>query len=434
MKLLAVAAILMAVLMPLPAANRVIGFIDDDTAEVFDMGVLLENLFRFDFRDDEGTLSYYRQKQKQRLLDEAGIALDKAYASDNQSKIDAARESFLNAGLHAGTQPGLDEDIPASVFKEIEFDKRLYDWLALGDDQKLADYLLINGLDLLLMITSTGIDDLIRCRVFAFDGKASGIYEHISLSAERDFNEADLIMALMPYFYPPDSSLIIFDSARPAFASLASPDASPASAPAGTSGGYANQYQIVRPGIYEYFDEEEQGMKSIAVGSREAVHLCISPAAVKTSRVLVTGSSNQIEVWANGEKAGNAPLCIEGLSIPFTLAASQQSRKPLSFNASDEAMRHIHFDMEPDGMGSDSMEPDGTGYSEIYRKARNDFYWSFARSLIIFGTEVLISSAEGHGNFIKTAGFAVSGALLISLIDLISDLTDYYRAGITISR
>ncbi len=423
MKFIAVAAILMAALMPLPAADRVIGFIDDDAAEVFDMGVLLDELFRFDFREDEGTLSYYRQKQRQRLLDEAGIALDKAYASEDQSKIDTARKAFLNAGLYA-TQPDIDEGVPASVFKKIEFDQRLYDWLALGDDQRLADYLLINGLDLLLMMTSTSIDDLVRCRVFAFDGRTSRIYEHISLSAERDFNEADLIMALMPYFYPSDSSLIIFDSARPAFVSLASSDASLASSPAETAGGYARQYQIVRPGIYEYFDEKGEGMKSIVVSSREAVHLDISPAAVKTSGVLVTGSSNQIEVWANGKKAGNVPLRIEGLSSPFTLAASRQSRKPLSFNASDEAMRHIHFD----------MGPDGTDDSEGYRKARNDFYWSFARSLMIFGAEVLISSAEGYGDFVKTAGFAVSGALLISLIDLLSDLADYYRAGITISR
>ena len=80
------------------------------------------------------------------------------------------------------------------------------------------------------------------------------------------------------------------------------------------------------------------------------------------------------------------------------------------------------------------LKPQWMDDTGLYEKAKDDFYGSFARSLLIFGLRIAAGSLGGSGSqWYEAAGIALDGALVLSLTDLAAKLIEYYRCSEYIS-
>lgn len=415
--------------LPLPAVGRDVLLIDDDKAGALELEGLIGACFPSDFRTDSGTLAFYAAKRERLERNKAGAALDAAYKSGDPEKVAQARQalepyfsSSLSSSSSSGAAPqagkgGGDEGgSPGEVDgrtclrtvapgeEEAAFLRRAF---ATGDERAVSDYVLANGADMAILLASETSRSLVRSRIFVYErGEVAKVYERIESEKEKSSDEAQALFALVPYFFPPDSSLVVFDRTAPDFETLR---------PRGP-------YLVARPGTYSYNDENIGGRGYLQVPPSQIVHLSYFHQKRVPSPLLATGFSNGIEIRANGALLGRTPVMLDGLMSPFSLTASMEGRKSLSFQ-SDKPLKELDIRLLPASLGR----------NELYEKARDGFYWAFARTIALFGGRVLASSLAGEGEAWKVAGLALEGAVWISVVDLIRDLFDYYRAGINIS-
>lgn len=399
-KLIALFFVMVAVLSLAFASERTVGLIESDDCDAFDLEALIARCFPADFRTDDALIASRKAKQESQQRQVFEKALDAAYQKENNEAVIQASDNLSGFVLN------FDETAPITKTLLVDYSDSLLKMFTSNDSEALSDYCIANSLDILILMTSRKINNLIRCRIFVFETEPIKVYEHICLETDIDFKDEDAVFSLMPYFYPSESSLIVFDDAVPEFASIKA----------------NGEFAVARPGTYEYQDANDEKTKMLEVPQKQIVHLSYSHDSAQYASILVTGSSQKTSIKANGSDFGNVPIVLDNLSIPFTMTASESGFKTQHLQSSSDASQ-IHF----------SMTPSWLSENVLYQKARDDFYWSFARSLVIFGAEVLISSMEDKNPAYKAAGIAVSGALAISLVDLFGNLFDYYRTSVRVA-
>lgn len=377
------------------AIQRNIVLIDDDQLDLLEIQPVVKQCFKYDFRDDASSVNHRESVRLQVLVNDIGKELDKAYKEENLDLINQTRQRLQNPQLKE------DDSIFISNFTDSVSDSGLYGAVSQNDNDYIDAFMKSKGHDLMIFITSSKINDLLRLRVFVYEQKLDKVYEHICLESEQDFDEAEVVASLVPYFYPADCSLLVLDEG---ISNIKTVD-------------FYGRYAVVRPGIYESEDSSQ-----LIVEPSQILHLKGQPEVMKSSSILITSSMDDVSLFSNGKMFGKAPLVLDDLEAPFSIIARADGYKPVSFLSSGNDSS-CHFDMKPSWVGDKSM----------YDKARKDFYWSFASTLFLFGANVFLSSMESQKTGFKAAGLAVSGGLAISLVDLFFNLMDYYRTSINIS-
>lgn len=389
------AVILLAVIAPvLFASSLAVGCFIEDGLDIFDIPSLLETYFAYDLRDDSASLAFHSARNAAEQYNALGKALDRALSSEEADEIAKARlalESF---------EAGDDDSGRPCSFSYMQLTDEIRSAFESGDSIFLDDWMLANGLDILLWFSSTTRDRLVRYRIRVYDKSLHVVYDRLSDLAEIDFQSAEAVLSLLDFFYPADAGILVFDAVIPGFLSIE---------PEG-------EMAVLRAGLYSYEDLNTGRTELIEVRPRQVTHLMYTDPPSPTFSLLVTGDSNSIRLNIDGTDKGSLPLNLDGVSLPLRLNASAEGMMSFSAQLTGDT-KELQINLIPAGLGDIGD----------YDRARKDFYRSFARTLALFGLEVAFSSFRETKPFMSAASYAGAGALAISVVDLLSDLFDYYR-------
>ena len=123
------------------------------------------------------------------------------------------------------------------------------------------------------------------------------------------------------------------------------------------------------------------------------------------------------EVLIGGKAVGRTPLLIDSYSVPTSVR--------FSLDGYSDAV--IGLTEKKDGI-SVSLKPAWMADKDILKETKDNFYAAFARSLLIFGAKIGTRTLnKGDNRFLTGLDVAASGALTVSLVDMVGCLIDYYR-------
>lgn len=123
------------------------------------------------------------------------------------------------------------------------------------------------------------------------------------------------------------------------------------------------------------------------------------------------------DVLIGGKKMGSTPLEVESYSVPTSIRLSHEGYSDAVIGLTNKK-NAISISLKPAWMADKS----------ILKENKDDFYASFAWSLIIFGAKIVSRTLnDGESKFLSVLDIAASGALTISIADMVGCLIDYYR-------
>ena len=75
-----------------------------------------------------------------------------------------------------------------------------------------------------------------------------------------------------------------------------------------------------------------------------------------------------------------------------------------------------------------SLKPMWMSDETLLKEEKDEFYAGFARSLLIFGAKIALSTFnDGNNKVLGALDGIATGMLTVSFIDLVGSLVDYYR-------
>lgn len=392
-------------LISLFAMENKVGVMISDPENVLDFYSILSSTFVNDFKNDESSIEERLAGEKQASVNKIGKELHVAYQKEDYAVIAQKKEELEEASR----AEGLPLESNANSFILLDGNQQVNDAFLTDKPDFLSDYCLTQGLDCLFYAVGQRIGDLIRYRVFYFEGTVRKIYEHIYQESGYDISEDEFVLALVPVFYPDGSSLIVFTQDIPDFVTTSFP----------------NQRNVVRPGTYEYTTGEDgNGKATMEIAPGTLNYLDFQKPKEEVKNLLVTASSNKVSLFSDGKNLGYAPLLLQEVEIPFQLLASQEGKGSLSIQTTSRNMDSLFFDMNPQWMSQDG----------IYSDSRQAFYESFFRTILFFGANVLFKSFSEENTFFEASSFVMQGAIAVSFVDLFTKMFDYYANSKYISR
>lgn len=238
-------------------------------------------------------------------------------------------------------------------------------------DEDLAIKSKLESLDKIIFLFTENLQLLKRVRLYVYERET----DQLSLvfnKIEEIITDEQIVFALMPYFYSEGSSLLVH------------PDKSLSPIDAG--------------------DEYEKS---------SIIYLEEDKIEKETVDLVVTGFSNSINLEVDGQVKGKLPLFIENVEVPFVLDAFVEGFDSSLIQA-NKSLKQVHF----------SLLPQELSKSIDYDESRKGFYTNFALSLGLFGLKVLSLNIDS-----KLLTTFVDGAIVISILDLVSSLFDYYNSS-----
>ena len=147
----------------------------------------------------------------------------------------------------------------------------------------------------------------------------------------------------------------------------------------------------------------------------------VSSIASKLSPILLSDlkitSDPEAEVFIGGVSMGRTPLTVESYSLPASVRLTSEGY-------SDSV---IGLTSQVPGI-SVSLKPKWMADEAILKENKDGFYAAFARSLLIFGAKIVSRTLNnGDNRFLSALDIAASGALTVSIVDMVGCLIDYYR-------
>ena len=349
-------------------------------------------------------------------LKASGEALAKAYDSEVASEIEAARQSFEAMDSQASSSSGVDLGFDVGASLDVA--------LVSFSDSSLDMSNVISSKDLLTLdyISSTSKADLIlipligelagfkHLALYAYsvcDKSLSLVYEELSQSSS-EFS-LQVLLRLGALFDKNDVSVLTFDGLVQG--SSVTVDGSEVT--------LLDSTLVLTSGPHTF---------DIALTGYETKHLktnletnTVSTLFVEMNKVvydsLEVTSTPSATVSFDGAVLGTTPYTITGYTLPLLLnfSADGYVNKTVSLNSETKSI-------------SVSLKPTWLNDEASYEKARNRFYNSFARSLVIFGLKIVSKSfSSNYNEFWMAANTVCSGALFLSLTDLAGNLINYYK-------
>lgn len=352
-----------------------------------------------------------------------GEALAKAYSSEDPAAIEEARKKYDEFVAYDNDDPEWDavSEGPFNVsFVDVPGSLDGLDLVqAVAEDDvftlDLACYL--SGCDMLVVQVENVIGGFGHSALYIYQaayGSVELVYETLSMEGDGSFPDKALL-SLASYFFEHPVSIVVFEGIPEGSSIII--DGSPSPMMAG---------RILVPSGEHVFEISRQGYTTRrfkAVVPNDEVCTIATALEVLEYDAVQVDSNPKSEVFYEGRSIGMTPLVLEGYTIPLVLR----------FSADGYTNRTVSLESPTEGLFV-QLKPEWMDDSSLYEKARDDFYSSFAGSLMVFGLGIVVNSLGSDGGlFYEIAGIALEGVLAFSLTNLVSNLMEYYRCSEYIS-
>ena len=337
---------------------------------------------------------------------ELGEALAQAYTTEDETKILEARAAYENRSVDL-------EDEPFFVLQLLGTPEAKYDIQAMTDgDIALLDYVCrSNGADLLVMPVISDLQN----------------FRHLSLYVYR--RGSDSIKMVYERLVTRDSGYFPVESAMTLGDSLLGEDVALLHLNRMVDGSEVTvEGEIVN--VVESHILCTAGRHVIGVDATGYIERLIE-IELPADEITETDGSLQALLYANlriesepsadvligGVKMGTTPLKVDSYSVPTSIR--------LSHEGYSDAV--IGLTKKTDSI-SVALKPSWMADKDILKEKKDGFYGAFARSLLIFGAKIVTRTLDrGDNTFLSVLDIAASGALTVSIVDMVGCLIDYYR-------
>ena len=346
-------------------------------------------------------LSRLEEKQA-RLL---GEELAGAYRSENEDKVNEAREAYLNRSVTLE-----EEDLELNILDSgsYTFDAKA---MAAGDMALLDMVCQVSEADLIVIPVVSDIQDFRHLCLYVYQRgstQAEMVYEElvsrqsarfpITCSMKLGQKLCDEPMALVYLENMVDGSEVLVDG---------------------------NKVNVV-----ESYIITTEGKHSVSVSATgysdktieiELAADTVSSTDASLQAILFSGlqidSDPVAEVLIGGLSVGKTPLFVDTYSVPSSVR--------LMHEGYSDAV--IGLTGKTDSI-SVALKPGWMADKAILKENKDDFYAAFARSLLIFGAKIVTRTLNnGDNTFLSVLDIAAGGALTVSIVDMVGHLIDYYR-------
>ena len=128
-------------------------------------------------------------------------------------------------------------------------------------------------------------------------------------------------------------------------------------------------------------------------------------------------SNPSATVKVNGIELGQTPIVLESYSLPLTLRFEKENYMGKSVGLTENTNK-ISIDLKPEWMAN----------QDLLKKSKDRFYWSFARTILLFGSKLALGLFnDGNNKIISSMNIAFNGLLTVSIVDAVGCLVDYFR-------
>ena len=335
-----------------------------------------------------------------------GEALAKAYKTEDEAKVDEAKEAYDNRTVVLEEEPLFD-------LKLCEQPKEAYDIKAMesGDIALLDMICRANEADLLVMPVVSDIQNFKHLRLYVYfsgSDRMSLVFEKI-VSRDSAYFPLESAMKLGEELCNSKMALLYLDGLVDG--SEVTVDGTKVNAVESHILFEAGKHivDLKATGYVEKAFEIELVADSIAVADGSLKALLFDN--------LYMDSDPAAEVLIGGVRMGSTPLLVDTYSVPTSIR--------LSLDGYSDAV--IGLTKKRDSI-SVSLKPAWMADKDILKTNKDGFYGAFARSLLIFGAKIVTRTLNnGENTFLSVLDIAAGGALTVSIVDMVGCLIDYYR-------
>ena len=336
---------------------------------------------------------------------ELGETLAKAYDSENEEKVSEAREAYENRALEFSDEWLLDVELQKA--DSISFDTEA---MTAGDQALLDMVCRMTGSDVIVMPVVSDIQNFKHLALYVwFRGSDSVrmIFEEVS----RDSRSFPIRCAvrLGQALTGQDLSLLQLDGIVEG--SEVQVD--------------GKQYNVLDSHVLVPAGEHVITLSATGYVTRnirlELAGGVTSTIAAKLSPILLSDltitSDPEADVLIGGVNIGKTPLTVESYSLPASIRLTREGYSDSVIGLTQKADK-ISVSLKPQWMADE----------DILKISKDDFYAAFARSLLIFGAKIVTRTLNnGDNKLLSGLDIAASGALTVSIVDMVGCLIDYYR-------
>ena len=346
-----------------------------------------------------------QERQSRQELKKLGESLVSAYASENLDKISSASR-LLEDGVSETHIPATDLDV-----RLIDAGKQVFDVNAMISDPVLMSYICdVTDADLVVMPVSDYLQGFLHLSIYIYrygSDSVELIYEMISKESDR---------------YPVNSALALaplFLDEKPALVRLEGLAAGTVVEIDGKVAGSLDGYVMTTSGRH-VIGLSAQGKQARVFATDLAADVVSSLDAtmndIRYSGLEIT-SDPVAQVTLNGQKIGQTPLTLDNYVIPSSLRLTAEGYDGKTIGILSDT-RKVSVSLKPMWMSDDTL----------LKEEKDEFYAGFARSLLIFGAKIALSTFnDGNNKVLGALDGIATGMLTVSFIDLVGSLVDYYR-------
>jgi hypothetical protein len=353
---------------------------------------------------DSATVEAKQQRKIVEHQKEAGEKLAKEYKGEDSSKIKTAKAALYEFELEKPENP---YDV-----KLVSYSGKTVDNAALisGDRMLLRYMCLQSGADIILIPIVSRLGDFNQVSLYRYSYASDEfnlIYERISTDTDR-FTESS-VLRFASSFIEGEPVLIRLDNlVDGAYVKIDDKDVS-----------VLNGFVFTTSGLHR-LEIGALGHSSRLVSINALSNAIIAfdaklPSVVYSNLLIQTNPSSTVKI--NGIEIGQTPLVLESYSLPLTLRFEKDQYMGKNYALTENASK-ISIDLKPEWMAN----------QDILKKSKDKFYWSFARSILLFGSKLALGLFnDGNSKVLSSLDMAFSGIIAVSIVDTVGCLVDYFR-------
>ena len=353
---------------------------------------------------DSATIESKQQRMISDFQKENGEKLAKEYKGEDSSKIKDARNALLESDVEKPENPF---DVKLVNFGGKAVDK---DALISGDRMLLRYMCLQSGADIILIPIISRLGDFNQMSLYRYSyasDEFSLIFERLSTDSDR-FTESS-VLRFAPSFIEGRPVLIRLDNlVDGAYVTIDDKDVA-----------VLDNFVFTTSG--KHLMEIGALGHSTRLFSINAISDAIISFDAKLSSVVYSDlrieSNPSSTVKVNGIELGQTPIVLESYSLPLTLRFEKDQYMGKSVGLTENTNK-ISIDLKPEWMAN----------QDLLKKSKDRFYWSFARTILLFGSKLAVGLFnDGNNKIISSMNIAFNGLLTVSIVDAVGCLVDYFR-------
>ena len=353
---------------------------------------------------DEQAIATKESRRRAEFDKTEGEKLASEYKSENESKISESRSEF--------TKYEADPYVNPFYVQSVEYKGKAIDRNALvSGDRNLLRYMCLESkADLLVIPVVSRIMGFNHMSVYRYTFSSDQfemIFERISPDSDR-FTVSSVLKLSSSFFEQKPSIVRLDNLVDGAYVKIDDTEVSVMDSSILTTEGQ-HVMEIGAPG-------HASRLIGLDVQGNSVVAIDASLVSVYYSDLTINSfPSSTISV--NGTVLGETPIVLDSYSLPFSIRLEKDLYMGKSLGIT-ENLSEINVELKPAWMGN----------KDLLKQSKDKFYWSFARSLLIFGTNLLVGLFnDGSKPVLSAVDMAFKGVMTVSVVYTVGCLVDYFR-------